>query len=200
MATSIKFNLSTRNYIIVVGAGAVLVFAFAVLIGQGEVQTIISQTKVQVAKNKANTQLDANITVADSLISNYLALKDNKTLLVHALPTDAAMPSLVANLENMANSSGLKMSSIEPNQNPPAPLTPSSADAPAPQSTSVTLTLNGSYNNFRAFLDKVENSSRAMRITATQISGSGSNLAIQMSLTTYYMPNSTLPLKTETIK
>lgn len=202
MATKLKLNLklSTRSYIVVVSAVAVLVLIVSVLFGQGVVQTIILQTKVQVAKNTANSQLDKDKVAVNRLVANYQALDTNKTLLANALPTTPDMPGLIASLENMANTARIKLMSISPSQAQPTNGATVTSSGAAPQTVGVSLTVGGDYTGLHNFLTVLENSARPIRVTSIQISGNNSDLAIQMNITSYFMAESSLPFKTEIVK
>jgi Tfp pilus assembly protein PilO len=197
---NILLKLSVKNYIIIMGVASVLAVAVAVLVGQGLVKSIIYQSKVQSAKSTANAQLDKNLVAAPTLVKNYKALADTGKLLAEALPTDGDVPGFVASLENIAGYSQAKLKAVSPSQNASVSLGSVSADIPAPQSVTVSASFGCDYISLLKLLDSLEKSARPIRVSSMQISGGGSDLAVQLELTTYYQPKSVLPLRTEVVK
>ncbi len=195
--------MSTTNYFIVLLLVTLLVLGVSVLIGKTLVETVITDTKVVIAKNKANTQLKANLEAAPQLVSNYEGLATTKALIANSLPNTADLPGLIALLENMSGAAGVSLKSVSPSQavgTTTATVAPVTTDVASPQPYNVSLTFDANYPALQSLLNSMEKSARPMRVTAMQLTGTGSNLSVQLELTTYYMDKAKLPFKMEVVK
>jgi len=178
----------------------VIVVVVSILIGQGLVNTIISQSKLQTAKAKASSQLDKNLVAAKSLVAEYKSLGDSKTLVEDALPSSADIPGFTVGLHNMASSVGMNIVSITPSETSPLALTTGTSTIQPIESVNVDATVEGSFNRLRDFLSNVEHSSRVVRVNSIQISGSGSSVQTSLRMTIYYQAKASIPFRLETMK
>jgi hypothetical protein len=207
-------QLSNNNYLIVLLLISLLVLGGTVLVGKGLVNGILRDTKVLTAKNKANEQLIKNLDAAPQLVDRYKALGAKQDLIADALPNTTDLPGLMALLENMSASGGINLKSIAPSlttvaTGPAATTGTATATAgtttgtvtpPAPQAYNVSLAFDGTYASLQKLLEGIEQSARPMRVTAMQLSGTGSSLSVQLETTTFYQDKARLPISTETIK
>lgn len=205
-------QLSNTNYFIVLILISLLVIGVAGLVGKTLVVGIVRDTKVLVAKNKANHQLDLNLQAAPELVANYEQLGDTQKLIDNSLPNTSDLPGLMALMENMSGSVGLSMKSIGTSQSlavaaaTPVAATGTAAGAtgtvetPAPKTFDFTVAFDGNYPALKKLLDAMEKSARPMQVKSIQLSGSNNSLSIQMEGRTYYQDKATLPFKMETVQ
>ncbi len=198
--TSSKPQLSNNNYIIVLVLISLLVVGGSVLVGNAMLGTLLRDAKVVVAKDKANKQLDKDVTAAPVLVSNYNQLGSRQKLIMDALPTDADFPGLLGYMEGMSGVAGMSLKLIGPS----ATVAPSTADTSGgtakPQMYSFNMNLEGNYASLVKLLGLIEQSARPMRVTDIQVTGTASSLSAIMDVTTWYQDKATLPITTEEIK
>ncbi len=206
-----KKPMSNNNYFIILLLVTLLVIGGGGLAAKSLVDSILLNTKVVTAKDKANKQLDADVTAAPQLVQAYANLGSSKQLVADALPNTSDFPAFIGMMENLSTSVGVNLKSVSPSQVGAAATAGTtggtgtsaangSSLTPAPQSYDLTLSLEGNYGNLQKLLKAIEQSARPMRVTAVQLSGSGSNLAMQLDVTTFYQDKATLPIKMETVK
>jgi hypothetical protein len=201
-----KPQLSNNNYLIVLALITLLVVGGAVIGGKMLFSTIVRDTKVVLAKQKANEQLERNVTAAPDLIRHYQDLGGQQALIASALPNDADLPGLIGLMENMTSVAGVTMKSIGPSTNVAVVAAPAASEDGTvvvndkPQTYAFAMSLEGSYAAFQTLLQAMEQSARPMRVNAMQMSGSASSLSIVLDATTYYQDKATLPIRMEEIK
>jgi hypothetical protein len=204
MATSTKKPMSNTNYGALMLVLTLVVIGVAGLVGKTLAETVVTDTKVVLAKNKANDQLKKNLEVAPRLIDNYNALGESKTLIANALPNTADLPGLIGVLENMSSSVGVTLKSVTPSSSVgtsvDVSVTATDAEATTPKAYNVSLAFDANYAALQKLLDGIERSARPMRVTAIQLTGSGASLSVQMELSTFFQDKATIPFKMEVVK
>ena len=206
-----------NNYYIVLALITLLTVGVSAFAAKALIGSIVHSTKVLSAKSAANKQLDSDQSAAPQLITSYKALTPAATqILADALPNNADFPSFIAMMENIGGQAGVTLSSVAPDTTGSASTTTTStpaasasgtATAPAgassvtaPQEDGITFTVKGAYPAMQKFFTSVELSARPIRITSIQLTGNNSALTANISATTYYEGQATLPFSTRTIK
>lgn len=203
-ATSNQEKLKGNNLYIVLLLVSLLVVGATAIIAKSLIGTISTDTKVVAAKTTANNQLSTDLQAAPQLIDSYQSLGSQQQTLSDALPIYSDLPDLLVTLENMSNSSGLTLTSVAPDISAGAsvavtPGAPSSSLS-QPQPYGFTIALVGSYASVGRMLTQLETSARPMRVVGLQLSGTGSDLTVNLQIDTFYQAASQLPFSTETIR
>lgn len=176
------------------------------LIGKSLVTTLLRDTTLIQKKNTANDQLKANLKAAPQLTEQYARLGNTRKLIADGLPTSEDHAALIAQMENMANVSGVNLRTIAKTIAPigtgPSSVSTRSLDpfAAQPKTYLIAATVTGGFEGYKKFQQALENSVRPMRVTSTSITGSATDMTVGMEITTYYMDKATIPYKLEELK
>ncbi len=211
-------QLSNNNLIIIMVLVTLLVLGVSALIGKTLIGDISLNAKVIGLKNKAYSQVKQDVTAAPNLVTSFNNLGASANVLADALPNTADFPTLIVEMENIANDAGVKLTTVGPlaggtagvggtapvtTSNGAAPTTATTSSnpvaTPQPQTYSFTAEVQGSYASLQKVLTDLEASARPMRVTGLQISGSGSSLSALLDVNTYYQSAATLPFGTEAV-
>lgn len=202
-----KKQLSNNNLLIVLLLVTLLVIGGAVLVGKVLITDIVRNTKVLSAQSTANKNLDADLNAAPQLVDQYGQLSSSASILADALPTTQDFSGLLVELEAMAGSAGITLKSVAPSQTVAVAIdgttpttTTKAGSVPTPQNLAFTVSVAGNYASLQKLFDAFEKSARPMRVTGAQLSGSGSQLTAELTMTTYYQDKAQLPFSKETIK
>ena len=203
MATTKINNLSSNNLMIVMLLISLLVVGITVLASKSLMTTIARDNKVAQKKSAAEAALKTDLANAPSLVSDTAALGLNKTVLADALPDSVDFPSLLVTLENMANSTSLKLKNVTPVVVGTAvllksPTGPGTTPVPKPYQFAISTT--GTYDSMLRMIHAIETSARPMRIVDARFDGSGSALNSEFTIETYSQAQAELPFSTETVK
>lgn len=211
---STQAALAGNNLIIVLIVVSFLAIGVSVVVGRMLVTSIIRDTKVVNAKNKANTTLEKNLENAPKLIAAYEQLGNERTIVNDALPTTADLPSILVTLENISIQSKVILQSITPAAVRTVSATPagntqavgvvsdgaSAEIAPVPKAFRVSTKFTGSFDQMMEVVKAVELSARPMKLVSLKMSGSGNELAVGAEIETYYQDKAKLPFGEEYIK
>ncbi len=199
-------KLSNGNFYIVLSLITLLILGGTILAGKSLFGAVVLNTKVVNAKNLASSHLQTNLDAAPNLVDAYLKLGPQSDLIDHALPSTEDYPGLIAMLENIAASSGVKLSAISRSTTADSGLSSSvrpasTTSAPAPQKLEFNISVKGSYANVNLkLLAALESAARPMHVNSVQLSGTGSDISATLDVATYYQAKATLPITKETIK
>lgn len=213
----LQINKANSNMVMIIAVAAFVV-VFSLVASRALLEKSSYQRRVIAAKQKAATQLKANVEAAHSLQSSYKAFVsnpnniiggnpsgsgendgDNAKITLDALPSQYDFPALTSSLEKILTKNNYKINSIvgtddelaqQNNQSP----TPSPVEIPF--SVGVGATLDTS----KTLLDLFQHSIRPMNIQTIDISGSNSDMTLNITANTYYQPARNLNIKTEVVK
>lgn len=139
MAASDKQQLSNNNLMIIMVLITLLVLGATALIGKALVTSIVRDTNVVSAKNKADKQLKDDLAAAPSLVQAFQGLGQSANTLADALPTTSDFPGLIVLLENISNDSGMTLKSVSPSASTTGATGTTATTTPtAPTASSVT--------------------------------------------------------------
>jgi hypothetical protein len=211
-------KLSGNNLLIIMILVTVLVIGVTVFAVKFLWADITLDTKVISAKNAANKTLGEDVSNAPKLIDAYHDLGDKKLILDDALPVTPDYEALITTLENLTQQAGVTVQSIAAvavpigsaevaaqSSDPQAATTgaasgTSSIEPPVAQPYKFSVNLNASYAGVQKLLQLIELSTRPMRVTAANFSGSGTEMRVQLQMETYFQAKATLPFGTKEIK
>lgn len=220
VTSTTKRSLITKaNSTMVVSTG---VAAFLVVFCLVASKTLLSQANYQNriigAKKDAVTQLKANITARDSLVSSYKAFVgtsqnvlggnpsgtgeqdgDNAKLVLDALPSKYDFPALASSLEKMINSQNLQILSITGTDDEAAQSTDATG-SPQPVAMPFQVQVSGSYDQIQGLVKLFNTSIRPFQVQTVEISGNQSSMTATITAQTFYQPEKTFKVETEVIK
>jgi hypothetical protein len=213
-STTQKPAMSNNNLVIVMVLITFLVIGAGGIITKILISSILLDSKVVAAKQKADKQLDEDKKNAPDLVNAYRDLGDQAGKLDDALPTTADFPALIVELENVSRAAGIALKSVNPAVASGSAVTTGvptstggsgssgsgSVNTPSPQPYSFSINFTGNYDSAIRLMARLETSARPMTVTGWQFSGSGQSLTGEIEVTTYYQDKATLPFSTETIK
>jgi len=198
---------------IVIAASIITVFALVAaksFLGQA-----IYLGKVVNGKEKALKQLTSNEDAVNSLVSAYKAFAsqdpnliggssqstggrngDNGRLVLDALPSKYDFPALTTSLEKMLT--GYNIGSITGSDDSLAQEQNTATVAPVDMPFSINVTAD--YTGLQSLLGTFEKSIRPFQITKLSISGTNSDLKIDMAAKTFYQPEKSLKITNEVVK
>lgn len=173
------------------------------------------------AKNAALKQVNANISSATTLITQYQAFNNtnpnaiggknsadpnvrppdgtNSRIVLDALPSKYDFPALVSSISNILAANGVASPSINGTDQSSST---NAAPAVSPQPVAMPITLNGSatYASLQGLLRDLERSIRPFDVTNLQISGSASNVTFSIESTSFFQPPKTLVVTDKEVK
>jgi Tfp pilus assembly protein PilO len=176
--------------------------------------------RVNSAKDKANKQLESNVTAASNLASAYKTFVgsntnaiggsssgtdqndgDNAKIVLDALPSSYDFPALTASIEQILTSNNLKVATITGTDDEVAQAgTASSGDPqPIPMPFSFDVT-DASYSQIQNLIKQLQSSIRPIQVDTITLSGSSDNMKLTLNAHTYYQPSKTLNITKESVK
>lgn len=178
------------------------------------------QAKVTTEKEKAKHQLDTNIQAFNSLLDSYKkfdsqdpnVLNGSKTgsgdndgtnskLILDALPSSYDFPALASSLEKVLNNQGVRVTGIGGSDDQLNQQNNTGSATPEPLAVPFTFTVSGvDYKGVNSLLTKLQQSIRPMQIDILNLSGSSTNMTVNVSAHTYYQPGKNLSITKKVVK
>ncbi len=174
------------------------------------------QSKVIKTQNVAKDQLKENLDSVNSVKAQYQAFADqtqniiggnstgsgdhdgdNARIVLDALPSKYDFPALATSLEKVISKSGVKITTITGTDDE---VLQSQNNTDQSVEIPVLVTVSGSYEATKNFVNLMERSIRPMKIKTIAFSGKDSDLTTTVNLITYYRPAKTLNIKLEDVK
>lgn len=215
-----RVQINKANTAMVISTAiAAFVVTFSVIAGRALLNKRSYQNHIIGAKEKAVSQLQANIKATDSLATSYKAFVgtpsnvlggnptgagdkdgDNAKIILDSLPSQYDFPALASSLEKILNDNGYKTTSISGSDDELAQQTNQATSTPKPVaipfSIAVTTDLAGSKN----LLSILERSVRPINVKALELNGSNSKLSVVITAETYYQPGKSLNIEKKVVK
>lgn len=204
-----------------VAATAIAAFlvAFSLVAGRSLLNKRAYQARVINAKEKAVTQLQANITATNTLVTSYKAFVstpsnviggnptgsgdkdgDNAKIVLDALPSQYDFPALTSSLEKMLSQNNYKINSITGTDDEVNQQKSDSSTNPKPIEIPFTVSVTSNVNGVKDLFGLLERSIRPIKVQTAEISGSNSQLTVNITAVTYYQPARSLNIQTEVVK
>ncbi|HEU5004986.1 MAG TPA: hypothetical protein VFT49_02800 [Candidatus Saccharimonadales bacterium] len=202
---------------------AVLVAVFCLLGSKTLLSKALYQQRAISAGNKASKQLDANLTRAALLSTQYSSLFentdpqnvlggkndssaqaippniDNARIAIDALPTMYDYPATLASITKILTDDGIGSPNITGTDQTSTIKNDPLAN-PQPVAISLGITGSGNYASIQNVLKDLERSIRPFDVTSLQLAGTENNLSLNANVTTYFQPAKTLGITPEAIK
>ncbi|HEY5549865.1 MAG TPA: hypothetical protein VIK37_01520 [Candidatus Saccharimonadales bacterium] len=217
----LKVDKSESRLLMIV-AVATIVTVFSLVSAKTLLGQAAYHKRVLDARRDALKQLEANIEAANKLVSQYQIFQtgnttniiggknstdtnlqppdgDNARLVLDALPSKYDFPALISSLAKILDNSGFQNKTIDGKDESGSV---SSDPIANPKATTITLTVNGTanYQAVKNLIKDFERSTRPFDITKMDIKGTESNMAVTLTLNTYFQPALTLNLTTKEVK
>ncbi|MFZ1458674.1 MAG: hypothetical protein WAT17_02225 [Candidatus Saccharimonadales bacterium] len=196
---------------------AAAALAITVVMAQFMVKQFMFNNVVIGAEVKANSTVQKNITVYDSLKSEVAKLYSNPMLgklkadpsdtalqvVIDAMPTEDDRVALLASLQQIIFAkSGVHVEAISFND---VAATPSAATPGTSASSGViaipfTAKVTGNYDSIKQLLVDLNHSIRPIKVTSLKITGASNSMTAELEAETYFAAPDTVDLKQETKK
>lgn len=200
----------------------VSIAVFAVIFSLVAAKTLWTQSSYQKrvidAKNKAATQLQANVEAMEKLSASYSAFVgtstniiggnslgtgpqdgNNAKIILDALPSKYDFPALATNLETLMNDQQVTVVNISGVDDEIAQSGNTDSPSPTPVEMPFQLTATADYVKTQALIGAFERSIRPIKITTLDISGAQDRLTVTVSAMTYYQPAKSLNIREEIV-
>ncbi len=127
-----------------------------------------------------------NLEIGGEIIGNQPADKENSEVVLDALPSKFDFPALVSSINNLAETTSVKLKSFQGTDVGAAAVQKN--NQPTPIEIPFDIEVEGSYDAVKKFLKGVEDSIRPIEVSVIDISGSDKNLRVNVTALTYYQP------------
>lgn len=214
---------TAESYLMGIIALATVLTVFCLVSAKALLSQAAYQQRVINARNAAKTQIQTNISRANTLIKQYNdvfqgtnatnVLGGNNTtdpnavppdgtngrLVLDALPTTYDFPALLTSLQTLVTNDGIGGPTIGgTDQSTTSNSQP--AASPSPVKIDMTLTGTASYANVQKLIQDMERSIRPIDITKLTFSGDQSNLTVNINFSTYYQPAKSLNVNNKEVR
>ena len=210
---------NTQSRMLAIVAVAVVISVFSLAGIKAMVVKGAYQRRVIHARKQVSDQLKSNLQQAKMLVDQYKVFADqnpnilggnatldgnqngaNQQIVLDALPSKYDAPALASSVEKLLQGESVTIRAIDVKDDPSS--NPDTAVA-APASSIITFSFQGStnYSGGRQAIQDFERSIRPFDITTLQISGTDTELSLEVTANTYFQPAKSLDLKpTKVIK
>lgn len=155
-------------------------------------------------KNTAKIALENNVKNLDELKRSYLLLDNNESVnartILDALPSKYDYPALATSIENLVTkgSSPVVLTGFTGTDQQLEVQQKSSN--PQPVEVPFTVTVKGSYDNIKGFIERLQKSIRPMKVANLSLSGNNADMEATIDVVTYYQPAQDLTIETRTVE
>jgi hypothetical protein len=207
----LQIDKSQSTVLIVIAVSTVFIvfglFATKSLITKG-----LYQRRALHAQREAVDKLKANITAANTLITQYKVFAqnepnliggttdgngdkdgDNPRIVLDALPSTYDAPALGSSLEKILTKKNITINTLSVTDDPTASAAKAEAN-PQPQTVTVQIAGSSTYDGITKLLQEFEHSIRPFDINNLQLGGTDKTLQLTASVNTYYQPAKSLDL------
>ena len=218
---SIKRNLISKanTTIVAVTAGACFIVIFSMVASTTLIGQFKHQNKVISAKKTARDTLTQDLVATKSLTASYQAFTNttqnvlggnpagqgaqdgnNAKIILDALPAAYDFPALATSLEKILSNQNVSIRSIGGTDD--SLNTSNTATSAAPQAIVMPfqVSVGGTYDKMHGVLTALESSIRPINIQSIAITGSQSDLTMNITAQTYYQPGKDLNITSGVVK
>lgn len=212
-----------RSNVLAIIAIAVIIIVFCLMSTKALLGQAAYQRRVINARHAGLQQLQANVTAAKQLVTEYNQVfegssptnliggqntkdtnavppnGDNARIILDALPSKYDYPALLTSINYILTKDGAQSVSITGNDES---ATANNDPTTNPQPVPISLTVSGSdsYSGVQTIVRDFERSVRPFNVSGMQLTGGESNMNFSIDVTTYYQPAKSLDLTTKGIK
>jgi len=211
--------LKANSTIVVVTSVAAFIVIFLLVASKTLFSQAVYQNRVSSHKLIALVQIESDIKAGNDLASSYATFNksqlniiggslvgsgpndgSNARIVLDALPSSYDFPALVTSLEKIIANRGLTINSITGVDDEVAQQTNQSSLTPQPIAIPFQVQVNGSYAAVQALINDFQNSIRPFVVQKETISGSESNITLNLTAQTYYQPAKILNIESKIVK
>lgn len=170
-----ELKLSPKNQLIAMGVGALLILVLAVLLAIKPQLTEISNIKAeQETEKNALAQAKLKLQQLDAIRAEAAEIEAKRISLSQRLPDDAELPTLVVELQKVANSAGLDFGTVT---------FEAAADQAGYAQIPLSLTVSGTFYSVVDYLYRLEKSTREIVVDSFSLQSSPSDYPkLQMTI------------------
>lgn len=215
----IAITKANAQMVIAVGVAS-FVTVFCLIAAHAVYEQNTYDAKVVTAKEKAHTQLKANISAFNGLVSAYKTFdasgtnvlggsrdgtgdKDgsNSRIVLDALPSSYDFPALASSLEKILTKQNYALSSISGTDDQLTQQANKASATPAPVEMPFSFTITGAnYEATQKLMTTLESSIRPLQIDTLSISGGSSSMSVDVAAHTFYQPGKSVNISSEVVK
>ncbi len=220
LASSKRLQIDKANATMVI---AISIASFLAVFSMIAVKSLWSQrgyqAKVIAKKETARNQLKQNIDTANTLKTSYQAFVgtpaniiggnstgkgdrdgDNAKIILDALPSSYDFPALATSLEKLLSQKSLKINSIVGTDNEATQQAVQSSPTPTSIPMPFQIGVTGDYKTIQSLITTFERSIRPFQIQTFNFQGTDKALTISITAQTFFQPEVSLKLGSETVK
>ena len=178
------------------------------------------QSRVVAAKQKAVTQLKANVEAETSLVNSYKAFVSTSTnviggspsgtgnndgnnaeVIIDALPSKYNFPALTSSIEKILRDQNFNVTTITGTDDEVAQSAAQASATPQPVPMPFSFTISGTdYPGVQRLIDTLQHSIRPIQVDTLTISGAANNMQVTVNAHTFYQPEKNLGVTTEVVR
>ena len=213
----------TQSTMLAIIIAASVVTIFCLMSAKALLSQAAYQRRVTNANHAAVKQLQANVTAAKELVTQYNQVfegtnpsniiggkndksanavppnGDNARIVLDALPSKYDFPALLTSVTKLLVNNGISTAQVTGTDESASINNDASAN-PKPVQMQLIISGTGSYQSVQNFIKDLERSIRPFDVVSLQISGPQDNLSFSLTVNTYYQPAKTLNIVTKEIK
>lgn len=153
------------------------------------------------AKREAEDTLKQNLANVPQLQQSYQLLEEGSVkpeTVLDALPSRYDFPALATSVSSLVTRSGLVINSFTGTDLGESAV--QSQAQPQPVDIPFQLTVEGSYESIKKFIQNLDRSIRPMKVEKISLSGTNENMQAELDITSYYQPAVSLNSETVEVK
>ena len=213
----------TQSTMLAIISIAAVITIFCLMSAKALLSQAAYQRKVVKANQAAVKQLQANVTAAKALVTQYSQVfegtnpsniiggqnttspdavppnGDNARIVLDALPSKYDFPALISSVSNILTDDKITSPSVT-GTDESATIDNNAATNPQPQQIQLTVTGTGTYDNVLAFVQDLERSIRPFDVVSLQLAGPQDSLIFTLTVNTYFQPAKSLNVVTQEVK
>ncbi|HXY17921.1 MAG TPA: hypothetical protein VEH48_00680 [Candidatus Nitrosopolaris sp.] len=213
----------TQSTMLAIISIAAVITIFCLMSAKALLSQAAYQRKVVKANQAAVKQLQANVTAAKALVTQYSQVfegtnpsniiggqnttspdavppnGDNARIVLDALPSKYDFPALISSVSNILTDDKITSPSVT-GTDESATIDNNAATNPQPQQIQLTVTGTGTYDNVLAFVQDLERSIRPFDVVSLQLAGPQDSLTFTLTVNTYFQPAKSLNVVTQEVK
>jgi hypothetical protein len=193
-------------------SAAIFLFIFSIITGHSLWGKMSFQSQVISADTAARNQLQKDDLAANALENSYISFNDantnllkvpvtgvsndNAKIILDSLPSSYDYPALTSSLEALLGNQGVKVDSIGGTDESGTVSTSSNSQ---PVAMPFTFTVDGPYQNIQNLINEFQLSIRPFQIQTLVLSGSQSDVNLNVNAQTYFQPASQFNITTKEV-
>ncbi len=223
--TSKKLQIDrAQSTTLIVLAVAVIVCLFSLISAKRLWSQAAFQRHVVNARRESAAALKKDVTSAKQLISNYDTViannqkadnvlggnnttsqkaqppdGDNPSIILDALPSTYDFPALISSVSHLLSSNGIINPGIS-GSDQSGTVSSLPAGSPSPIPIQLSISAAGNLKSIKRVINDLERSIRPFDVTNVQLSGNDDNMAVTLTMRTYFQPATSLTIGSKAVQ